>query len=74
MATQPGAIKKTDRDSKSLKKYFRGVRSEFKKVVWPSKKELLSYSGVVIVVSIVASILIAILDYILRLGLSFFLG
>lgn len=74
MATQPGAIKKTDKETRSLKKYFRGVRSEFKKVVWPSRKELLSYSGVVIVVSIVASILISILDFLLHRGLSLFLG
>ena len=33
----------------SLGEYFRGVKTEMKKVVWPTKKELVSYTAVVIV-------------------------
>ena len=33
----------------SLKDYFKGVKLEMKKVVWPTKKEVVSYTGVVIV-------------------------
>ena len=33
----------------SLKEYFKGVRLEMKKVVWPTKKELGSYTGVVLI-------------------------
>lgn len=32
----------------SLKEYFRGIKIELKKVVWPTKSELVSYTGVVI--------------------------
>lgn len=32
----------------SLKEYFKGIRIEMKKVVWPTKKELGSYTAVVI--------------------------
>ncbi|MFA5634940.1 MAG: preprotein translocase subunit SecE [Anaerovoracaceae bacterium] len=32
----------------SIKEYFKGVRTEIRKVIWPSKKELVSYTGVVI--------------------------
>ena len=32
----------------SLKEYFKGVRLEMKKVVWPTKSELWSYTGVVV--------------------------
>lgn len=28
--------------------YFKGVRTEIRKVIWPTKKELISYTGVVI--------------------------
>ena len=28
--------------------YFRGIRTEMKKVVWPTRKELVSYTGIVI--------------------------
>ena len=33
----------------SIKDYFKGVRTEMKKVVWPTKKELGSYTIVVII-------------------------
>ena len=32
-----------------LGEYFKGVKLEMKKVVWPSKKEIASYTAVVIV-------------------------
>ena len=33
----------------SIKEYFKGVRLEMKKVVWPTKKELGSFTVVVLV-------------------------
>jgi len=35
-----------------LKEYFKGVKLEMKKVVWPTKKELGSFTGVVLVTCI----------------------
>ena len=32
----------------SFREFYRGVRTEMKKVVWPTRKELVSYTGVVI--------------------------
>jgi len=32
-----------------LREYFRGVRTETKKVVWPTRKELVSYTIVVLI-------------------------
>ncbi|MEG1584081.1 MAG: preprotein translocase subunit SecE [Anaerovorax sp.] len=32
----------------SIKGYFKGVKTETKKVIWPTRKELVSYTGVVI--------------------------
>ena len=32
----------------SFKEYFRGVKIEMKKVIWPTKKEMISYTAVVI--------------------------
>lgn len=29
--------------------YYKGIKTEMKKVVWPTKKELASYTGVVVV-------------------------
>ena len=35
-----------------LRRYFKELRSEMKKVVWPTKSELWSYTGVVIAMSV----------------------
>lgn len=45
--------------------YFRGVKSEMKKVIWPSKKQLINYTLVVVFISI----LIALIVYGLDLGI-----
>lgn len=36
----------------SLREYFRGIRTEMKKVVWPTRKELGSFTAVVIITCI----------------------
>ena len=41
----------------SLKEYFKGVRLEMKKVVWPTRKETASYTGVVIVTCAIFAII-----------------
>ena len=68
------ALSKKEQDSKATGKYFRGVRSEFKKVIWPTKQQVAKYSGVVIVVSIVVALAIYLLDYIFRGILGFIVG
>ena len=51
--------------------YFRGVRSELRKVVWPNKKELVNYTGVVISISVLVATIVYILDLIIGGILSF---
>lgn len=72
MATKDTAVKKSE--DKSLGKYFRGVRSEFKKVVWPTKKQVLNYSAIVIIVSIVIALLLSAYDKIVIAILRLILG
>ncbi|GAB1476166.1 hypothetical protein MASR2M70_10000 [Bacillota bacterium] len=31
-----------------IRDYFKGVRTEMRKVIWPTRKELVSFTGVVI--------------------------
>lgn len=56
MATQ------TEGNKGKLTAYFKGVRSELKKVIWPTKKELMNYTAVVTVLSTVVSIVVYVLD------------
>jgi len=43
------AAKDTTKKKAGLGEYFKGVKLEMKKVVWPSKKDVVSYTAVVIV-------------------------
>lgn len=39
---------KQKREKGRIREYFKGVRLEMKKVVWPTKSELWAYTGVVV--------------------------
>ncbi|MDR0886850.1 MAG: preprotein translocase subunit SecE [Clostridiales Family XIII bacterium] len=48
--------------SGGLKEYFKGVKTETKKVVWPTRKELTSYTIVVLVACVFFGLVIWGLD------------
>lgn len=74
MAAKTNTVNGKETDSKSLKRYFRGVRSEFKKVVWPTKKQWVQYSFIVIVVSIVTALFIYAVDFVMSQLMSLIIG
>jgi preprotein translocase subunit SecE len=43
--------------------FFREVVGELRKVIWPTRKELLTYTGVVIAFVTVMTAIVAVLDY-----------
>lgn len=45
-----------------IKEYFRGIRSEVKKVVWPTRKETYRYTVVVLVTCVLFAFFFWILD------------
>ena len=49
-----------------VKKYFKGVRSEMKKVNWPTRKELQNYTIVVLATTFALTVVIWGLDLIFR--------
>lgn len=57
-----------------VKNYFASVRSEMKRVVWPTKKELINYSLAVCASLIVVGVVIAVLDAVIGQGLVLFSG
>lgn len=68
-----GALKKpanTQRQTEKAAEYFRGVLSELKKVHWPSRKQLLTYTGVVFFAVAIVSILMWIVDSGLSVALT----
>ncbi len=54
--------------------WFKGVKSEFGKIVWPGKEDIAKQSFAVVVITIVLSVVIFFLDYLIDLGLKIFLG
>ena len=48
-----------------IKEYFKGVRTEIKKVIWPDRETTRNLTLVVIAVSIVLGILLGGIDYVL---------
>ncbi len=59
-----------DKKKGGMKEYFKGVRTEMKKVVWPTKKELTSYAVMVIFACAVFALGFWILDTIFAAGLK----
>ncbi len=57
----------------SAKNYFLGSYAEMKKVTWPTKKQTVNYSLLVIGMSIGLALFFAGLDYVFNLGLELLL-
>ncbi len=59
---KPGFFAKVKNWFKGIGKFFRDTKSELKKVVWPSKSQIINNSVVVLVVMIIAAVVILLLD------------
>ena len=51
--------------------FFKTVAIEFKKIVWPSKEDVLRQSVAVTVIAVVVGILITIFDFLIQYGVNF---
>ncbi|AEF93102.1 preprotein translocase, SecE subunit [Desulfotomaculum nigrificans CO-1-SRB] len=54
----------------SVRRYLRGVQNELKKVHWPTRKEVVTYTAVVLVSVAAVAAVIWVLDSLLSLGVS----
>lgn len=54
--------------------FIRQVIGELRKVVTPTRKELFSYTGVVLVFVVVMMILVSVLDFVFGLGVGYVFG
>ena len=51
--------------------FFKGVKSEFKKITWPDKKSTFKQSVAVVSISVVVGVIIALLDHFIQVGVNF---
>ena len=52
------------------KSWFKGLKAEYKKLIWPDKKSLTKQTAAVVVTSIVLGIIIKVLDVIMTYGVD----
>lgn len=59
---QQMAGSKKNKEKKGIREYFKGVRLEMKKVVWPTKKELGAYTVIVLTTCVVFAVAFWLID------------
>lgn len=50
------------------------MKAEFGKIVWPSKDDIVKQSTVVIIASVALGFIIAGVDYLIQIGLTYIVG
>ena len=60
-----------EKKEKAVPGFFRGVKAEFKKIIWPDRKATLRQSVAVVAISVVVGVIIALLDYVAKNGVNF---
>ncbi len=65
------ATQKAKKSSGKISTYFRELKSEFKKIVWPGFKRVRNNTGVVITTIILLGVFIALVDFGFTYLLSF---
>jgi len=55
------------------KSWFKGLKAEFKKIIWPDKESLAKQSLAVIVISVILGLVIAVLDLGIKYGVDTFI-
>ena len=67
--------KDAEKDKKGgLKKYFKELRAELKKVVWPTRQQVINNTGVVLVVMSVVGLFLFAVDTGLSYGIRALIG
>lgn len=57
-------------DKAPKKSWFKGLKAEFKKIVWPDKESLAKQSLAVVIVTIVLGVIIALVDLVIKAGID----
>ncbi len=60
--SEESKVKGKEKQSREKGGLFKGIKSEFKKVIWPDKDAVIKKTSAVILVTIVLGVIIAVLD------------
>ncbi|HIS30912.1 MAG TPA: preprotein translocase subunit SecE [Candidatus Limivivens intestinipullorum] len=53
------------------KSWFDGLKSEFRKIVWPDRTEIAKQTVAVVVVSVILGVIITLIDFAVQYGVDF---
>ena len=54
--------------------WFKGLKVEFKKIIWPDKKTVAKQTIAVIILSLIVGVAIALVDFVIKYGVDFWVG
>ena len=52
------------------KSWFKGHKSEFKKIIWPDKASVARQTTAVVLITVALGIIIVVIDYLLQIGFN----
>ena len=52
------------------KSWFKNLKAEFKKIIWPDKKTIAKETAAVVIVTIILGLVISLLDFIITHGVN----
>ena len=53
-----------------VKSWFKGLKAEYKKIVWPGKESLGKQTVAVVIITAILSVIIALLDAVVKFGID----
>ncbi len=68
---ETGKVNKKQKDAKKEKSFFKGLQTEFKKIIWPDKESLWRQTTVVLIISIIMCGFIRLIDILVQFGVEF---
>jgi len=69
-----GEITNSTAEKAPKRSWFKGLKSEFKKIVWPDKETLAKQSVAVVAVTIILGAIIYLLDTVIDFGIAQIIG
>ena len=61
----------TVKEKKQKQSWFKGLKAEFAKIIWPDQKTLTKETAAVVISSVVIGVIISIVDLVVRFGIEF---
>ena len=61
----------SEKKNSGLQDFFKGLKTEYNKIIFPTRQDIIKETTATIVVSLLVGALIAVLDLIMKTGLGF---